>query len=439
MPPQAVINNPRLDYFNKPPLNVTNQAYSLQVIDPASTPVQDGPITFNVTSDNAFLNFEESILRFKLRVVLPDGENLAQAMDNHVAFVPNIFHSIFTQIRVRVNGHRVSPSNDLYSYKAYIDELLDQTKDGAYLNELSGGLYDAGGEDAVGEDNPNWALRAAKCNRSALAEYSGQLRLDFLNGSRNIIPASRISIELFPQYPRFVIQRDDNPAVENVNFKFEITEPQLIVRREEIAPEVAMAIETRLAKQMINYYYDLGCVIPFNIRHGTYTFKCDNIFNSQFPKKVIVAFTRSTAFNGTYDTSPFYFNPTEHLEQVEFFKNGVRTGLQRAFSIDLAEGGTDKHMAYRELHKAVNGVNTKAGLPFSLAAFRQGYFLTGIDLTPDGRDDLAHHYPTDTSTFSISVKFRQPPANDLEMLVYGVFSETLSMNQSRQVVTTLNI
>ena len=403
MSPQAVINNPRLDYFNKPPLNVTNQAYSLQVIDPASTPVQDGPITFNVTSENAFLNFEESILRFKLRVLLPNGEHLEQAMDNHVAFVPNIFHSIFTQIRVRVNGHRVSPSNDLYSYKAYIDELLDQTKDGAYLNELSGGLYDAGGEDAVGDDNPNWALRAAQCNRSALAEYSG------------------------------------NPAVENVNFKFEIKDPQLIVRREVIAPEVAMAIETRLAKQMINYYYDLGCVIPFNIRHGTYTFKCDNIFNSQFPKKVIVAFTRSTAFNGTYDTSPFYFNPTEHLEQVEFFKNGVRTGLQRAFSIDLAEGGTDKHMAYRELHKAVNGVNTKAGLPFSLAAFRQGYFLTGIDLTPDGRDDLAHHYPTDTSTFSISVKFRQPPENDLEMLVYGVFSETLSMNQSRQVVTTLNI
>ena len=120
----------------------------------------------------------------------------------------------------------------------------------------------------------------------------------------------------------------------------------------------------------------------------------------------------------------------------------MNTGIQRTFPIKLADTNADSgdtHMAYREVHKAVNGTRGATGLPFSIADFHQGYFFTAIDLTPDGRDDLAHHYPVETGAISIFVKFRAALAYNLEMLVYGIFSETLSMNQSRQVITTLNI
>ena len=137
----SIVVNPRLDYFSKPPLNITNHGYVVTVSDPASAPVQDAPINFTLASDNAFLNFEESLLRFKIKLTLPNGDDLPANMSGHVGFIPNIFHSIFHMVKVCVNDMRVSPSNDLYAYKAYFDSLFSKTTDSKHIDELSGGGF----------------------------------------------------------------------------------------------------------------------------------------------------------------------------------------------------------------------------------------------------------------------------------------------------------
>ena len=92
--PKPIIN-PRLDFFNKPPLNVTNKSYAVTISDPTSVPVGESPITFNIQSDGNFLNFQESLLRFKLKITLENGDDLGGAHTNHVGFVPNIFSLYF--------------------------------------------------------------------------------------------------------------------------------------------------------------------------------------------------------------------------------------------------------------------------------------------------------------------------------------------------------
>ena len=435
----SVIINPRLDFLNKPPLNVTNKNSAVTVSDPTAIPVGDNPITFVIQSDGNFLNFQESLLRFKLKITLENGNDLVPDQANHVGFIPNIFHSIFAMVRVRVNDHPVTPANDLYTYKAYIDTLFSKTKDSDHVDALSGGYFNTGPQDAVNAQNPNWALRAGLCNGSALTEYSGQLAVDFLKCSRNVLPHTKVEIVLFLQPARFCIQRDGDDTVAGVNFKYAIQDCQFMIKREEISSTALLAIETRLSKDMASYYYPLGAVKPYNLAQGIFSYRADDVFNNQLPQKLIVAFTRSTAFNGTYISSPLYFNPTEQLEHVEFFKNGVRLGLQRTQPINLAANGTDKHIAYRELTKAVNGSRGGAGLPYSLEQFRLGYFFAAIDLTPDGCDDMSHRYPTEQGAIGIYVKFRLALPHPLEMLVYGVFQEELNINQSRSVATTISI
>ena len=342
-------------------------------------------------------------------------------------------------VRVRVNDHPVTPANDVYSYKAYIDTLFSKTKDSQHMDTLSGGDFNVGPQNAFGDANPSWAIRAGLCNNSALCEYSGQLAVDFLKCSRNVLPNTKIEIVLFPQPARFAIQRDGTPAIANINFKYVIQDCQFMVKREEISDTALLGIETRLSKDMASYYYPLGAVKPYNLAQGIFSYRADDVFNNQLPQKLIVAFTRSTAFNGSYATSPFYLNPTEGLEHVEFFKNGVRLGLQRTQPINLGAAESDKHIAYRELNKAVNGSRSGAGLPYPLSEFRLGYFFAAIDLTPDGRDEMSHRYPTEHGSIGIYVKFRQPLNHALEMLVYGVFQEELSINQSRAVITTVSV
>ena len=436
----TVVVNPRLDFFTKPPVNVTNTKYSVTVSDPQTVPNGENPITFVIHSDDQFINFSESFLRFKLKVTQENGNDLLVNMNDHLNFIPNIFHSLFRMVRVRVNDYVVTPASDNYSYKAFIDTLFSRTEDSKSMALFTGGDYDEGGENEFGNDeNPAWLRRATRCNQSALQEYSGRLAVDFLLSSRNVLPNTKIEITLFPQAPQFVIQHDAHAAVANVNFKFVIQDCQFHVRREEIASSALLAIEQRLSIDPAAYYFPLGAIKPYNIPVGSFSFRADDIFNNHMPQKIICGLVRSTSFNGTFASNPLYFNPTNAIEQIQFFKNGVLLGLQRPAPIDLADGSTDKHIAFRELNRAVNSTRTDLALPFDLTAYSNGYFFAGADLTPDGQDDMSHRYLGDQGSLNIFVKFRNATPHALELLIYGTFQEEVSITKSRSVVSALSV
>ena len=110
-----LIINPRLDFFKKPSVNVTNTKYAITVNDPRVLPNEENPITFVINADGNFINFSESFLRFKLKITQADGANLPGGMNGHVNFIPNIFYSLFKMVKVRVNDYPVTPASDLYT------------------------------------------------------------------------------------------------------------------------------------------------------------------------------------------------------------------------------------------------------------------------------------------------------------------------------------
>ena len=434
-----VIINPRLDFFKKPAVNVTNTKYAITVNDPRVLPNGENPITFVINADGNFINFSESFLRFKLKITQDDGTNMEDAMNGHVNFIPNIFYSLFKMVKVRVNDYPVTPASDLYTYKAYIDSLFSKTSDSEHIDLFTGGDFDANVENTFNAGNPAWARRAALCNTSTVREYSGQLAVDFLRNSRNVLPGTKIEITLYPQPARFVIQHDGNAAVNAHNFKYVISDCQFFVKREEISPKALLGIELKLTHELAAYYFPIGAVKPYNLAAGLFDFKVDDIFNAHIPQKIICGCVRSTAFNGEYTSSPLFFNPTEEIESIEFFKNGVRVGLQRTMPIDIRANSNNKQIAYRQLNNAVNSSRNNLGLPFSLTEFTRGNFFAGIDLTPDGHDDMSHRYPTELGAISIYVNFRNALPHALELLIYGVFQEEVNINKSRQVISTLSV
>ena len=175
----AIAINPRYAYFTKPPINYHNTKCFTTISDPLMIPAPNSPITFVIQSDNTYINFAESYLRFKLKLCLANGDNLPQATDNHVCFIPNIFHSLFGQVRVRVNDFLVSPSSDLYAFKAFIEETFSLTKEKEQWAALTCFFNDVGQQNTFDNNNPNWAGRAGFSNRSRWIELSGYLCVDF--------------------------------------------------------------------------------------------------------------------------------------------------------------------------------------------------------------------------------------------------------------------
>ena len=201
----------------------------------------------------------------------------------------------------------------------------------------------------------------------------------------------------------------------------------------------ALAIEQRLSRQAAHFYYSLSVVKPYHLTAGIFNYRVDDIFTSQMPVKILVGFVTSAAYNGELTSSPFYFNPSDRIESIEFFKNGIRTGLQRTMPIDVTANTVNLHTAYRELTNAVTGSNSEKSLPFSLSQYRLGYFFYGLDLTSDGFDNSPHRYPVEQGSISVHVKFRQALQAALQMVVYATFQETMSVNRSRAIVTTVNV
>ena len=70
--------NSRYSYFTNPPTNYQNITHSYTHSTPLTAPTPNTPITFNIDSNDGFINFSESKLRFKLKMI--------RAQSPHVRF-----------------------------------------------------------------------------------------------------------------------------------------------------------------------------------------------------------------------------------------------------------------------------------------------------------------------------------------------------------------
>tara|TARA_B110000196_G_scaffold33309_1_gene25129 strand:+ start:302 stop:1333 length:1032 start_codon:yes stop_codon:yes gene_type:complete len=338
----TLVINPRLDLFKDAPINVSNTDFTIASYDPIYAVVPDNPITFVINGDTSFINLSESLLRFKIKIVQQNGNNLAENMNGHVALSNFAFASVFKSVKVKVNGCEVTPRSDLYAYKSYIDQLFSTTPNSIYKNALIGWDTNAGAaENVVNADNPAFGRRAAKCNLSRQQEFVGRPFVDLFKCSRNILPQVRLEVTLYPNPNNFVIHHGDNEHVQNNNFQYRLSDVQLFIRKEEVAPSTAMPIEGRLNSTSAKYLYPVSTMKHYHIVNGSFTFRVDDLFQNMTPVKLLATFIHTESFAGNYQRDPFWFSPTEYIECIEFFKNGVKIGHQRPVEINLAANNSD--------------------------------------------------------------------------------------------------
>ena len=117
-----------LDLFTVPPTqtSIENGFYveysPLAALNPSSN------IEFRVNNKAGvdYLDLANTFLSINARVVRADGKTL-EAADRIVP--TNLWlHSLFTQVDILLNGTLVTPSENTYPYKAYLETLLSYDK-----------------------------------------------------------------------------------------------------------------------------------------------------------------------------------------------------------------------------------------------------------------------------------------------------------------------
>ena len=110
------------------------------------------PVEFNIdNSTDKFLDLVNSTLNISCKIVKGNGTNL-QDTDAAVTFINYPISSLFSQVDVSLGGNVISSSTNTYSYRAFIETMLNYGKE-AKKSHLTMGLFEKDTSSHMDENN----------------------------------------------------------------------------------------------------------------------------------------------------------------------------------------------------------------------------------------------------------------------------------------------
>ena len=130
-----------LDLFSVPPTQVEMEKGFWEDIDPITSIAASDTIEFLcVANSGVYTDLASSYLHVKAKITAhaADGANLDA--DVQVGPVNLWLHALFSQVEVFLNNKLVTPSSTAYPYRAYIETILNFSKD-AKDSHLTSALF----------------------------------------------------------------------------------------------------------------------------------------------------------------------------------------------------------------------------------------------------------------------------------------------------------
>ena len=418
-----------LDLFSLPPTQTSIESSYWCQYKPISSLTDDGPIEFVVPGNgDEYLDVAHTLLY--VRVNLKTEATLAddQATDvGNVGPVNNFLHSLFSQIDVSLNRQPISPPNNAYAYRAYIETLLNY-RPAAKSSHLSSVLWytDTAGQMDVMTANGNAGLQH---RRDMITQKSvdliGHVHNDLFNQDKLLLNGVEIGMKLVQARDGFAIM--DPTGV----YKVHITEAALFVRRVKINPSILMENERTLAKSTAKYPI-MRVQLKSNVLHARiHGESIDNVILGQLPKSVIIGFVKNAAYNGDRSMNPFNFDHFD-INYISLRVDGVQIP-SRQFQPNF-EAGTYVD-AYHGLFSGTGIHFLNQGNCISRDAFKKGFCLFAYDLTPDlSANSNTHFNLIRHGSIRIDVRFAKALPANINCIVYAEYNNILEIDAARQYI-----
>ncbi|XP_031783005.1 uncharacterized protein F54H12.2-like [Nasonia vitripennis] len=313
-------------------------------------------------------------------------------------------------------GPLVSPPNNAYPYRAYIETLLNYAAP-AMRSFLTSDLWSIDTTDAM-DAAPNLDRKADGANQGLIN------RLFFIAGGKAVDMIGHLHCDVFNQ-PKFLINGVDVRVrlvrskdafclmdwSDNGKFSVHIKEATLIVRRAKISPGILLAHANALAKTTAKYPLTRAEVKSFTLHSGILGDTLDNVILGQLPKRIILGFVKNKAFNGNRKLNPFNFQHF-NINFISLYVDGVQV-------------------------PSIHYLNE--GLDIDRYGYPNGFCLFAFDLTPDLSAHFTSHWNLVRSgSLSVEVRFAEALTETLNCIVYAEFDNVLEIDSNRQIITDFN-
>lgn len=267
-----------LDIFAIPPTQNSVESGSIQCYRPVSALTDTAPIEFIIpASSEEYIDLSHITLHLFVRIVGQQNQNVAP--------VNNFLHSMFSQVDVFLNQRNVCPPTSHYSYRSYIEKLLNYGNEAKDTHLQTDFWYsdDAGQMDRIvvgddNEENSGYETRKNLTLNGRIIELYGHLHCDLFNQNKYLINGVELSIRLVKEKAAFCLM-SATPAT------FDITEANLFVRKIRINPSILVAHARILATCPARYPITRVEIKTVTIPAGIQSKTVDNLFIGQLPKR----------------------------------------------------------------------------------------------------------------------------------------------------------
>jgi hypothetical protein len=398
------------------------------------------PLKFVLVGTDSYIDLSKThlVLRCKFTGTFnkDNDNNLAPTKTNvaktKLGPVNAIAHALFKSIRIKLGNTNITSGDTDYGYKAFLQLLFNTNKaaQDTYFKLIGWETDKPGQFDSLTANTP-LTTRRDQWSDAGEIEFVMKLHSALFFHDKAIPPYIDTEIELMRHpNPNFYLM-----YAEGGNFSVEITKAVLLCQKTKLAPEFSAGIEITMRQDQEPIIFNLNdsYVGNYVINQGVYNYHNDTLFLGKSPKRIIIGFVDSLAYNGHRAKNPFNFQNFD-IEAVRLTKNGIdfpHPPIETNWDADLYKE------AYHYLCASVQGDYNDAVLHITPEAFKSGTTLYSYDMSPDqrGSADL-HNAANKPSVIKFEVKFRTAPTSPIQMIVYYEMDTHIVIDYKRNVMVT---
>ena len=178
-----------LDLFSVPPTQTAVEEGAFVEYHPLSSLSPSASIEFHISrATTEYLDLSNTYLHVRAKVTKPDGTNLDAGAD--VALINYWLHSLFSQVDISLNDTLITPSENTYPYRAYLEATLNYGREAKTIHLSSALFYrDSSNhlDDTQGNANKGLRTRRDLSAGSREMDMMGRLHVKIMHQERYMI------------------------------------------------------------------------------------------------------------------------------------------------------------------------------------------------------------------------------------------------------------
>jgi hypothetical protein len=437
-----------LDIFSVPPTQTWMEEGRYDVVKPYNN-FQTGTVIFEIEGDNQFyidlsqteLNVKAS-LRKKGTDTLIESLTSTEAVTKMMGPVNNLFHSMFSQVQVKIGNTEVENTNSHYGYRAYLENLLcyDREAKSTWL-QMEGWFQDTAGkfdeitdiayakDTGVTSGNLGFYNRRARYTKQGgCFEMKGKIKSDIFNWNRYMLPQVNIQIQLSRASKDFCFMATA-ANIKEVDFK--IDECWLQIRRVKVSQAVALQHAMMLEKQTAKYPIKRVLMKSMAIPYAATSVHLTGIHRGIMPSRVILGFVKNTAYTGSITENPFNFQNLK-IKNMKLKVASTALPYSEGITTDYTKG------CWTEAYSAMFQYIRTMGNFIDYDDFGKGFTLYPFDLTPD-LCSAEHFNLLRDGALEFDVVFESNDTTVMQAIFYMEFDNVIEITKDRAVQFDFNI